>query len=120
MNDERLWPKVRAYLLWAVSAGIALVAFVAAVEMLRVISAAIWPPDPLRTVEWGGRVRLTQILGFLFLGIGWIAWLLGMLHSYTSARTLSSLLRRFAIMTLIQAAIFGLWWIMPTLIRLLA
>lgn len=117
MNNERLWPKVRAYLLWAVSAGVALLAFAALHATLMMVSEALWPMDPMRKVEWAGRVRFTQIMGIFVLGMVWIAWVLAMLHHYTNARNLGILLRRFLIMTLIQAAIFGLWWIMPTLIR---
>lgn len=116
---EPLWPKVRAYLLWAISAAGAFLSFMMLHLSIWMVIEVLWPWDPLRqTAAWGG-IRTTQILSIFVLGVAWIGWVIGMESYYLNAKSLSLLLKRFGIMTFVQVVIAVVYWSLPSLIAMM-
>ena len=120
MQREPLWPKIRGYVLWLISGAIGLMALFAAYETVRVLTPALLPLDPMHTTEYLGQIRVIQNLSLFVLGIIWVAWYIALIERYPRSKSGGELLRRFAITTIIQAAIFALYWAAPTIARLVA
>ncbi len=107
MEREPFWPNVRGFVLWLVSFAIGLMALFAAHETIRILATYVLPMETGETVAWGGQLMLISILSLIILGVGWLIWYIALIERYTKAKSLTVLARRFAITTLIQAAIFG-------------
>jgi hypothetical protein len=117
---EPLWLKVRGYVLWIVSFAIGVLALFAAWETVRIITPVVVPLDPMHTTEYLGQTRLISIISFFALGITWLVWYILLIERYTKAKSAGILAKQFGITTLIQAIIFGLYYIAPTVVRWLA
>ena len=116
-TKEPLWPKVRGYLLWVISAAAGFGSFMMLHLSLWMIIEAIWPVDPIRQVETMGGIRSTQIVSLLFLAIGWLGWVIAMESYYVRARTTRLLVRRFVTVSVIQLVIAGVYFLIPTVLR---
>ncbi len=112
MQKEPIWPKIRAYVLWFVSAAIGLFAFFAAYETVHVlVPMFVVPWDPMHTTEYQGQSWVIQIITLFGLGIIWVAWYIALIEMYPKAKNVQVLMRRFGITTAIQAAILVLYYV---------
>jgi hypothetical protein len=117
-SNESLWPKVRGYVLWGVSAILSFVSFMMLHLTLWMVVEAAWPYMEGRTVEMAGGVRTTEIVGLLFLAIGWIGWVIAMEQFYVKAPSTKVLIKRFVKVTVVQVIIAAVYFVTPTILRL--
>ncbi len=117
-DQESSWPKIRGYALWAISVALGLLAFFALHSIIATTAAIVIPANPDRPFETASRVRFVELMSLIFLSIGWLVWVFALMDHYTKVSSLRRQLSRFGVMTAIQAGIFILHQLMPTIVRL--
>mgnify|MGYP005865347035 FL=1 len=111
--------KVLPYLLWIVSIVLAGVDFPSTQSAIRLLAAIFTPYVPTETVRMRYQVHTISLFSIVILGMIWLVAAIFLLHYYEEGSRQGRLWKRFLGVTIVEAVIFAVGMLLPSILVLL-
>ena len=111
--------KVLPYLLWIVSIVLAGVDFPSTQSAIRLLAAVFTPYVPTETVRMRYQVHTISLFSIVILGMIWLVAAIFLLHYYEEGSRQGRLWKRFLGVTIVEAVIFAVGMLLPSILVLL-